>query len=417
MVVYKCYQCSTLFPRKIDYERHLMRKTPCNEPKMENGFVIHTCKKCGKDFDRKDNFARHDVTCISLPLKNNKVNNKLALNNLTKIVGDTQTKIVGDTQNKIVGDTQNKIVGDNHHTNQVKAESDSPVIIGNNNTIVKYNLFPFALDGIDCLTTSEKVAIFTSDKNPYEMIIIKVNLDPLKLNHHNISIPDLHSGYGMIFNEHEWITEKISVILEILLNSKEKDLLKIRNEIREFMSEDANKRIKNTMDDFNTTLNPRNPVEIKAKNILTTQLKKYFYNKRGLAKEAIKNTINTTTPEEQNNNNYEGILKDGVTIHELDLHIKTRNQTLKVMREMCNDLITKSINNKNIDDYNLKLINARINTADDVETLNAIMNILFRSAYLNEQITDKNIDDKIIKTNEIVDFYTNRLKNKSRRVK
>lgn len=365
MIEYQCNRCTKIFSRKADYDKHRMRKKPCSF-KKNVGIIpnIHACKCCKKKFNRKDSYDRHIKSCtkhINILKDNNEISNSQF------------------------------VVGNNNNNNC-------------NNIVIKYNLFPFAKDGIDCLSTSEKIAIFTSEQNPYEMIIIKVNLDPLKINHHNIGIPDLHRGYGMIYNGNEWITEKISVILEILLNSKEKDLLKIHNEIKDFLSEDINKEIKNKMDDLNNTLNPRNPIEIKAKNILTTHLKKYFYNNRNLALDAQKYMHPGKVSIHENKNEYKNIFKDGLTFEDLDMRLQSRKHMININKEICEDLLQKSIQKKTINHANLKLIRERIRIADDVYTLGRMIDPLFQSAYLGHFLTDKIIDNKIMKNYEMLNF-------------
>lgn len=368
---YQCDNCFKEFTLKGDYNRHVNRKNMCKfASKINTKAKIYKCVICKKEFNRKCYLDKH-VCKLVKPIKQR----------------------LGDVHNEKSMESQ--IVSVNGNNNGTIS----------NNIIIGYSLFPFAKDGIDCLSTSEKVAIFTSDKNPCEMIIIKVNLDPLKINHHNVGISDLHQGYGMIFNGNEWITERISVILEVLLNSKEKDLLKIHNEIKDFVSEDVNKTIKNKINDLNNTLNPRSPVEIKAKNILTTHLKKYFYNNRELAINAKKYTQRRENIQENFDNDYEGILKKGMTIDEMDIKLKKRKHKIDIAKEICYDFLNKSSDKKTISQYNYKLIATRTKTTDEIINLNCIMNMLFGSAYLNNILTDSDIEEQVAKINEMKSYF------------
>ena len=63
MVEYKCKKCLKIFTRKGDYDRHLMRKTPCSVKKSHTKIITYKCKTCDKKFNRKDHFKRHIIIC------------------------------------------------------------------------------------------------------------------------------------------------------------------------------------------------------------------------------------------------------------------------------------------------------------------------------------------------------------------
>lgn len=369
MVKYQCNNCFKKFVRKSDYCRHLSRKRPCIlGSKIDEKIKVYKCPNCDKQYNKSFYLNKHVCKTNKNTISDNSINNSY-----------------------------------NHNTN---IEGD---IINNNNNITinkTYNLCPFAKDGTDCLTIPEKIAIFTSDQNPYEMIIIQVNLNPLKLEHHNVGIPDLHRSYGMIFNGEEWLTEKTSVILEILLNSKKKDLLKIHSEIKGWLSDSTNKTFTTTMNDMDDTLRPVNPIQIKSKNTLTTHLKKYFYNNRNLAIEAQKYTKNMNIAQ-SDNNQYDLGLKDGLTIEEVERQYESKKYQMKVIKEICKDLLFKSTTNGTIDKHNFYLIRSKIITVDniiDICVLNCISNNLFRSAYLGCIMTNKILNIKIMQIREMMSF-------------
>lgn len=131
MVEYKCKKCSRIFNRKNDYDRHITKKNPCN--KITN-LPIYNCETCDKKFTRKDNLTRHLKIC----------------------------------KNTVINDIQKINNNGNYNISQMQKGDHNKMIIKN------YNLFPFGKDGIDCLTTPEKIAIFSSDENPMEMIIVKL---------------------------------------------------------------------------------------------------------------------------------------------------------------------------------------------------------------------------------------------------
>ena len=269
MVVYQCETCLTEFTGKSQYEKHLNKKNPCSVliTAQKKKSIIFKCK-CGAEFTRKDNLKRHLTSCADKP---NKINNTNSINNGIQSFGN------------------------------------------NNNITVQYNLFPFGKDGITSLTVPEKIAIFSSDENPMEMIIVKVNLDPHKLNHHNVGYVDNHCAYGWIFDGTNWMTESIDTILQVLFESKEKDLLQIHGEIKDFLSADANYSIKNRLDALNKKVYAGNNIDVSSRKKLIKHLKKHLYNNRNLMLEAKKH-VESENKNTNHQNEFKNILKEGVTI-------------------------------------------------------------------------------------------------------
>ena len=263
---------------------------------------------------------------------------------------------------------KNNIKNNNiHGNNQIISGDNGKIIVKN------YNLFPFGKDGVDCLSIPEKITIFSSDENPMEMIIVKVNLDINKPNHHNVGIKDLQSGYGIIFDGDKWLTERISAIMEVLLESKEKDLLKIHDEIKDFLSDDVNKSIKDTLNDLNHNLNRGNHIDIKSKKTLIAHLKKYFYNNRKLAIKFKKHTSNESITDKNSmnddNNRFENILKKGCTIEDIENHIKNKKQKetkINVLNDLCSHLLSILRAQNNVNKNYFSLILSRINTISDI---------------------------------------------------
>lgn len=358
MVQYQCKKCFRYFGNKTDFDRHLARKTPCDqdvniytEPKNLK------CKVCDKNFHRKDKFNEHNKKHHPINLNNNK--------------NDNMVNNIGD-----------------HNNNSVNI-----VNIKNYNNYIP---FPFGKDGIGCLTTPEKIAIFSSDENPLEMILIKINLDPHKINHHNVGIPDLQSGYGIIFDGNKWITERINVIMEVLLNSKEKDLMDIYNEIKGFLSADANDNIKTTLGGINHTINPINKINVNAKKNLIAHLKKHLYNNRHLALEAKKRTNNLLM--NSLNKNQKNILKDGVTIDDLDNYIKNKkiiDSRMNTNKKIAMYLLEKILDLNDVNSYNYKLINDKIEESTNLDELFIIINFLTRSLCYGNKINIKMINSQI----------------------
>lgn len=370
MVEYKCKKCFKNFVHKGDFNRHLARKTPCNfKNSIDSKVKFYKCYRCNKKFNRKDNLSRHIKNCKNINLdKKNHRNIKNVSNHGQIINGD---------------------------------------ISGNNNKFIikNYNLFPFGKDGIDCLTTPEKIAIFSSDENPMEMIIIKVHLDPLKLDHHNVGYTDEHSGYGIIFDGDQWLTERIDVIMEVLFDSKEKDLLKIHDEIKDILRDDKNDNIKDTLDNLNRKIRPTNKIDAASKRNLITHLKKHFYNSRQLVLDAKKNTDKNNIKIKKNIN-YDHVLKEGYTLEDADRIIKQKQQKthrMHVKKQIAKDFLQKM---DEISKKDCLLLANSIDQINDINVLNIILRLLYRSYCFGNEFNNEIIENEIKKDAEI-DFLLN----------
>lgn len=196
---------------------------------------------------------------------------------------------------------------------------------GNNTNTINNLYFISSLNDeeIDKLTTQDKLAIFSSKDNPIIMIILKTNLNPLIPEYHNVGYTDLNSGYGYIFNGKTWEKKNIQSIMDDLLNSKRKDLFKIYEEIKEFLSEEENKSIEDRLDDVCNDIEPRLEHQVKSKRRLIINLKTNFYNNRHMIINSIKKSGKPIISTKMNDNK-RNILKKGLTIDKLDKLLKQK---------------------------------------------------------------------------------------------
>ena len=359
---YKCKKCNKSFYDKSHLKDHLNRKFPCindkktNKNKQSNEIY---CEKCDKYFSRPYTLKRH---------MESKHKNEAIIANINNKNGKI-TQIVHN--------------GDNHNN----------IVIKN----LQYNLFPFGKDGIDCLTLLDKIAIFSSNEDPFVMIVIKVNLDPDKLDHHNVGYIDNHCGYGFIYDGDKWISERISIIMEVLFKSKEKDLLEIYDEIEHFLTDDAKNNIDDSLSDFKKIIRPSSSIDFKAKKFLIAHLKKYLFNNKNLALNAMKYT-NKSFDTNPIQNQISNIFKEGYTIENVEQEIHKIYLKKNLAKYLLNELNIKT------DVYNsiLKVINK----TKDLGTINIIIKLLIESFCSNAKINEKiikNTIENIHESNKLVD--------------
>lgn len=125
MPVFKCDRCQKKFYDKYHFERHTSRKISCNATDQKENLTNNYCDKCDKYFSRPYTLKRHQISICN---KNTPINSNKAKTNKGNI-----NQII-NTGNK------NKII------------------------IKQYNLLPFGKDGIECLSTPDKIAIFLLDE-------------------------------------------------------------------------------------------------------------------------------------------------------------------------------------------------------------------------------------------------------------
>jgi len=242
MVEYKCKKCRKVFSNKTDYERHLNRKTECNGSKTNKKVKTVKCNNCKKKLSRKDALIRHLRTC--------KKKNKEVI--MEKINNGVENKIdIEGNNNKI----ENKI------TNTT-----------NNITI---NMGP------DC--SMEDLKKILKSGNLFEGIILVINFNPEKPQHHGMYWEDTKSAYGKIYENDKWVTKKINEIMEKLLDAKVEDLNMILNEMEDFLNDKTVKKIKETLEtvDFSKS---------DSRKKLKTYLKPILYDNKDMVIETRKKT-------------------------------------------------------------------------------------------------------------------------------
>jgi len=362
MVVHQCPKCSKIFNKKSNLTKHLNKKIHCDGINDSN----LKCKHCGKQFCRKDSLNRHIGTIHANIINQAK-----------------QVNVVNGNYNNVQPITVDKIIykGD--------------VTINNNNNY--FVLCPFSKEEIDKLTTDDKICIFSSDENPIIMIVFKTNLNPNATEYHNVGYPDLNKGYGYIFNGKTWIKKEIQSIINEMLNSKQKDLIKIHNEIKDFLPEEENKLIENKLIEIRNCVEPRLENHVRSKKRLVTNLKTQLCNNRHLLHESIKRSGKPIIGIEMNNKRRN--ILGNMTTEELDRLLKLKKineQKLDLKKELAKDLLHQidEIQGNNYD----SLMNL-IDQTNDINNINIITRLLNKTFCfgneINNEIVKKQIENEI----------------------
>ena len=384
MVKYTCKRCKKEFDQKIVYVRHINRKKKCSVnnsgSKINKKSNTHYCKTCDKLYSRKDALTQHKKS-------------KLHESNLKKIK-------INSKNNK----NTSKTAGNNNNTNTLNNSNNNSVTNNNNNITNNYYISSFGNEQIDKLTTQDKIAILSSDENPMVTIIVKTNLNPAIPEYHNVGYIDLKSGFGYIFNGETWEKKEIRVAMNDLLNFKGRDLRKNHKEVSKYMTNEDNKNVSNALLDIDNIIAPRHEQQIRSKRNLVTNLKTHFYNKRNLIINAIEKSEKPIL-ELEIKNKTKNILKDGMTIEELDKILadnRIKAEKLAPKKEIINYVIT--LIKKGLTDEQHKKMYQVIEDITEENEVNIIMRLLCETYYYGN-----NIDADTLKQKIKDDMYANKL--------
>lgn len=368
MVTYICDQCSRCFDQKSKYYRHQNNKLGCKPNKKTNLVVKHYCDICKKYYNRKDALIRH----LKSKLHEINIGNIIEINNTETNSKKFEFGTINGSYNKQAINSYNTTHNNNY-----------------------YFISTFGKEEIDRLSTEDKLAIFLSKENPIVMIVIKTNLNPNIPEYHNVGYKDLNSKYGYIFNGTTWEKKNIQSIMNDLLSSKRKDLLKIHKEISHYLTIDDNNNIDDNIEEINNNIMPKFDYHTKSRKKLITNLKTYFYNDRHLIIDSIEKSGKPIMGfHNKNTHNY--VLKDGLTVKELDKILKGNKQKaleLEQKKESARYIIF--LIKENIDKNQYSSIIDIINNSNEIYVVNIIMRLLCVTYYYGNSINIKLVNEKI----------------------
>ncbi|AQN67868.1 hypothetical protein [Saudi moumouvirus] len=259
MTIYVCDKCSKQFDHKSKFNRHLERIRRCDKKKNISGsktsknIIDNKCKNCNREFSRKDSLARHSKVC-----KNKK----------------------SKTQN-----------------NKTIIQNNKPKI-QNKNLI---NICEFVKDSYKNLSAFDLVSIIKTENKFWENYIKIINFNPNVPQHHNVYYPDIKSGYGIVLREGKWTNEKISSIINELIDHRIKDLNEMIQNMKNVINSKGIDNIKNAISDAGT-------YGSKIRKKLVTYLKPVLYVNKDIVIQTKKH----------NSNKHIDVLKKGITFEDLN---------------------------------------------------------------------------------------------------
>lgn len=227
--------------KKTSFDSHSNRKSSCEHGTKSKNIkkIVITCKQCKNTFSRKDSLDRHLPIC--------KIGNINGNNNVVQ----------GKNNNNVQGENNIIVSGD------INIKSVYIILVNHGK------------DGTDCLSRKELGEIYKPENktNLIENLLLKVNFDPNKPEHHNIYYSDIKSSYGEVYEDKKWNTKKINEILNTIVDAKREDLNKILQELGDVLSKKTKNKIKETIENTDYS-------KAESRKMLLTYLKPILYNNK-----------------------------------------------------------------------------------------------------------------------------------------
>lgn len=380
MVQYTCSKCGKIFDKKQNYESHMKRKTPCNKRNTKGV----KCEYCGKIISRKDHLTRHYNSCkkYQITINNtNKETNKKTNKNSNNNTATNRGNIKGNLNN-----------GNNSTYNQ--------------NIIINYNVSAFGKEGIDSLTAEDKLQILSSNGSPIETLTEKTNLNPNLAKYHNVGYPDNKSGSGIIYDGNKWRTEKIGVIVDEILHTKGNDVEAICEEMKNYVIQEKLSQIDKILEEIHQIKRPENKLDHSNRKFTKQNLKVSLHNNKDLAINSKKKFDELAKKEQQFDLNkdtrtdYSKMLKEGITLESIDRLNQIKKEKIDTLKKIIDYLV--GILQKTNDDPE-KITEIKNSVKNDPEELNNLINCLTRYIYLNEPL---DTTQKLTPSDDVPEFLS-----------
>jgi superfamily II DNA or RNA helicase len=368
---HECPKCFKMFDTKSHLNSHLKRKKPCNIKKKKK-----ICPYCNKPYATRFTLNRH--------------------------IDAKHADMLNNTKNVYVD-------GDYYNVNPIMIDK----FINKDNITINNYFTPhsFGKKEIDNLSLDDKLQIFTSKEHPIIMIVLKTNLNRDTLEYHNVGYFDLNSDHGCIFNGRDWIKKDIKPTINKMMESKNCDLSKIGEQLKDFLPESGGKFIDCKLIEIKKIVEPLFEMDVKAKNELIKNIKTLLFNNQHLVYSAIKrsgkNIVNhniiLNTDIETNNEDMKKILA-GITIEELHARAKQKTQ-INIKKELAKNLLLQ------INDLENKECKSLINLIDqtnDLKMINIIIRLLSKTYCFNNEISNEIIKKQIEKEAEMEKMIFNK---------
>jgi hypothetical protein len=234
MTNYECINCLKKFKQKSHYDKHIIKKKPCNSISVKESYISEEneeekeeneeneenenskCIYCEKNFTRKSSLKRHmNNRC---QIKNQKEEIMKLKEMLKTIMNDCRYKNEIPTEELIETDKKDKISKTINNINNINNGTVNTGII-NNTTIT--NIVQFGKEDIKNFNIIEMMNVFlkSTGGNIYPNMLKYININPNYPQNFNILMTDLSRENVKIHDGTKFITKKFKNVKDEILNS------------------------------------------------------------------------------------------------------------------------------------------------------------------------------------------------------
>jgi hypothetical protein len=242
MVIHVCEKCHKEFNRKDNYARHLSRKIPCQKMAFEEVYnnITPNCTKksanCTKKSAKYAEKKKKNILQLKCKFCKKKFSRRFTLNRHIEICKIKLFEIKQEEQKKIqklidineqLLNSQEELIK-NQKNNETKLEIlqinvnklKQNKIINNNITLIAYNK-----PDLSHLTNNDYMKIMNRGLNSVPHLIKAIHFNPKKPENKNIYIPNIKNKYVMLWNGDDWELNNGDDILDDLYENNSNILI------------------------------------------------------------------------------------------------------------------------------------------------------------------------------------------------
>ena len=250
---YKCVSCDKPFKYKSDYERHINRKTPCNE----NDLLLliqkkKTCQYCNKVFKRADSIPDH-LTICKIKLEDDKlkekqqkeIDNKIILEQLLKEMHEVKQKNLemhNEIQllksDKICNKTKTIVKGNMNNTNNIQQNIHNEI-----------KIIAYGKEDLSYITNENYRLILNKGFKSVPHLVEYIHFNQNKPENHNIYISNMRDNLVLIFDGIDWQLKERDDILQDMIDNNADILYDKFEELVDTLDEGTIKKFKRFLDE------------------------------------------------------------------------------------------------------------------------------------------------------------------------